>query len=231
MRLRTAPTTAALPLDTRAAWRGALLIVLLTLCLVAVARSDTAHALLGSVIESFRTSIVDHPVAGPLLFVALSALSAMLAFASVALLIPLAIAVWGEQPTMLLLWSGWLLGGLCSYWAGRRLGRGLVRWLAADAMLERLETYLGPSTPFAVVLLLQLALPSEIPGYVLGLVRYSMPRYIVALGLAELMYTLAAVQLGTSFVERRTAMMLATGIAVSALSLTAFYVWRRITRY
>ena len=216
----------AFPMHSRKAWQGAAVVVLLTIVLAALARSDALHVILNDALAASQVVIARHQVIGPLLFVALAALSAMLAFASVAMFLPLAVFTWGEPATILLLWTGWLLGGACTYAAGRFFGRAVTRWLNADSLLHRLEHFVGPATPFGVVLLLQLALPSEIPGYMLGLVRYSAPRYLLALGLVELLYTVAAVHLGASFVERRAGMVLATGMAVALCSVTAFYLLR-----
>lgn len=194
---------------------------------MALALSDAVHAILAEVLTASQAIIAEHPILGPLLFVVLAALTAMLAFASVAVLLPMAVFAWGEPLCMLLLWLGWLLGGACTYAAGRFLGRPMIRWLAAEPLLQRLEPHLGPRTPFRVVLLFQLALPSEIPGYVLGLVRYSVLRYLLALGLVELLYAVAAVHLGAGLVERRVGTLLGTGIAVALLSVGAFYLLRR----
>jgi uncharacterized membrane protein YdjX (TVP38/TMEM64 family) len=220
----------AFPVHPRAVWRSASVIALLTIGLVLLGRSDTVHAALTDLFKASQGIIAGHPIAGPLLFVALAALTAMLAFASVAVILPLAVFTWGEPLSILLLWAGWLLGGVITYVAGRYFGRAVVRWLAADSVLKKLETRLGPSTPFGVVFLFQLALPSEIPGYVLGLVRYSFPRYLLALGLVELLYTVAAVHLGASFVERRAGMVFAIGMTVALFSVAAFYVLRRTIR-
>jgi uncharacterized membrane protein YdjX (TVP38/TMEM64 family) len=217
----------ASPVHARAVWRSAVVIAVLAVGLAAIGQSDTVHAALTDVLERSRLIIAGYPVAGPLLFVALAALSAMLAFASVAVLLPVAIVTWGEPLSILLLWLGWQIGGACTYAAGRFFGRPAFRWLAADSLLQRFERHLGPSTPFGVVLLFQLALPSEIPGYVLGLVRYSLPRYLLALGFVELLYTVAAVHLGAGFVERRAGTVIATGVAVAAFSVVSFYVLRR----
>jgi uncharacterized membrane protein YdjX (TVP38/TMEM64 family) len=78
-----------------------------------------------------------------------------------------------------------------------------------------------------LVLLLQLALPSEIPGYLLGLLRYRFWRYIAALALAELPYALATVYIGASFIERRTYALVAVGIAVAAFAGWALHTLHR----
>jgi len=207
--------------------RRAVILALLTALLASLAMSDALHAALIEVLAAGDAIITRHPVLGPVVFVAFTAVSAMLAFVSAAVLLPVAVFTWGEATSILLLWCGWLLGGACSYLVGRFLGREVVRWLTAEALLRRLERRLGPSTPIGLVLLFQLALPSEIPGYVLGLVRYSFAKYVVVLALVELGYAIAMVELGASFLERRTGTIIVVGIAVSLLSVLAYSRLRR----
>lgn len=202
--------------------RRAVILVLLTALLASLALSDALHAALLDVLAAADAVITRHPMLGAVVFVAFTAISAMLAFVSAAVLLPVAVFTWGESTSIVLLWWGWLLGGACSYLVGRFLGREVVRWLTAEALLRRLERRLGPSTPMGLVLLFQLALPSEIPGYVLGLVRYSFSRYLLVLALVELGYAIAMVELGASFLERRTGMIIVVGAAVSLLSVLAF---------
>jgi uncharacterized membrane protein YdjX (TVP38/TMEM64 family) len=221
---------AAFPVSSRSIWRGAILLALLTIALVMLSRSDAFHAALTQLLASSESIINAYPVLGPLLFIVLAAVSAMLAFASVAVLLPLAVAAWGEPLSILLLWIGWLLGGACTYLLGRCFGRKLAGWFGADSLLQRLEQHLGRDTPFVVVLLFQLALPSEVPGYLLGLVRYSAAKYLLALGLVELLYTIASVQLGASFIERQAGTVMGIGIAVALFSVAAFYLLRRRLR-
>jgi uncharacterized membrane protein YdjX (TVP38/TMEM64 family) len=223
----TGANSNALPSQHQKAWRRAVLLLLLTVGLAALATSDTLHAALIDVLVASDAIIASHPVLGVVLFVVFAAASAMLAFASVAVFVPAAVFTWGEPLSILLLWVGWILGGMCSYTIGRFLGRAVVKWLTAEALLQRLERSLGPSTPFGLVLLFQLALPSEVPGYVLGLVRYSFPRYLLALGLVELVFAVATVHLGVGFVERRAGIVLATGAVLAAFSIVAFYLLRK----
>jgi uncharacterized membrane protein YdjX (TVP38/TMEM64 family) len=217
---------AALP-QRYAVLRRAVILALLTALLASLAMSDALHAALIEVLAVGDAIIARHPVLGPVVFVVFAALSAMLAFVSTAVLLPVAVFTWGEATSILLLWCGWLLGGACSYLVGRFLGREVVRWLTAEALLRRLERRLGPSTPLGLVLLFQLALPSEIPGYVLGLVRYSFVKYLVVLALIELGYAVATVELGASFLERRTGTIIVVGAAATLLSVLAYSRLRR----
>jgi uncharacterized membrane protein YdjX (TVP38/TMEM64 family) len=70
-----------------------------------------------------------------------------------------------------------------------------------------------------MIVLLQLAVPSEIPGYVLGSLRYRFPRYLLALALAELPFAIGAVVLSTGFLERQYWLMALVGaIGLGALA-------------
>lgn len=214
----------------RVVWRRAAILALICVALAVVAASTTFHTALLDVLAASRNVIVGYPVQGALLFVLLAAASAMLAFVSIAIVVPVAVFVWGEPLSMLLLWLGWILGGAIAYGIARFLGRPVVRWLTADITLRRIERRIHPDTPFSVILLFQVGLPSEIPGYVLGLVRYPFGKYLLALALAELPYTIATVHLGAGFVGAQSGVVLAVGLSIAALSVGAFYLLRKRMR-
>ena len=129
---------------------------------------------------------------------------------------------WGEPLSLLLLWTGWALGGICSYGIGRSFGRQVVTALTSGAALAYGDQA-SRNAPFGLVLLFPLGLPSEVPGYVLGLVRYDFAKYVLAAGLAELPYAVATVYLGASVLERRIPVLLGLGAAVTLFSTWAFY--------
>ena len=203
---------------------------MLCLALAAVAASGTLHAALLDVLAASRDVIVEFPVLGALLFVLLAAVSAMFAFVSIAILVPVAVYVWGEPLSMLLLWVGWIMGGGAAYGIARLLGRRVVHWLTAASALNRLEHRLRPDTPFSLILLFQLGLPSEIPGYVLGLVQYPFGRYLLALAIVEVPYTIATIYLGAGVVGAKGGLVLAIGLSAVVLSVGAFYLLRKRMR-
>ncbi len=203
---------------------------MLCLALAAIAASGTLHAALLEVLAASKGVIVRNPVPGALLFLLLAAVSAMLAFVSIAILVPVAVYVWGEPLSMLLLWVGWIMGGAAAYGIARLLGRRFVHWLTADGALDRLEQHLRPDTRFSLILIFQLGLPSEIPGYLLGLVRYPFGRYLLALAIVEVPYTIATIYLGAGLVDARGGLVLAIGLSAAALSVGAFYVLRKRLR-
>lgn len=187
--------------------------------------SDPAQSLLHHVLDRVRDVIAGYPVLGPLAFILLSALSAMLAFFSTAIIVPVAVYAWGRLATLTMLWAAWLLGGMCSYVIGRTIGRRVARWLVNPDKIDFYASKIATTTPFLTILLFQLALPSEIPGYVLGAVRYRFVKYLAVLAIAELPFAIGSVYLGDSFIRRQLWPFLLIGLAGVA---TSAFLFRRL---
>jgi uncharacterized membrane protein YdjX (TVP38/TMEM64 family) len=204
-------------------WRRAAAVALLLAALSAIALSDALHDALLGLFAIVEQAVRARPVAGVILFLIGAALSALLAFFSSAVLVPIAITTWGKPISMLLLWIGWTVGGIVAYNIGRHLGRPMARWLTSEETLDRFTTRISSRAPFGLVLLFQIALPSEVPGYVLGLLRYPMGKYLLALGLTELPISVGTVYLGATFLERNIFMLVGIGIAGALFSGWALY--------
>jgi uncharacterized membrane protein YdjX (TVP38/TMEM64 family) len=173
-----------------------------------------------------KTAVANHPGQGALLFVLYAALAAMFAFVSSSVLIPFAIYAWGQETAFLLLWTGWLVGGMAAYCIGRFLGRPIVIWLTSAEKVAHYEPKINAKAKFTNVLLFQLAVPSEIPGYVLGLLGYSFWRYLLILAFTELPYAVAATFLGDALIQGqmiRFALVSVGGIFVLAYALRSLY--------
>jgi uncharacterized membrane protein YdjX (TVP38/TMEM64 family) len=192
--------------------RLTVLVVALFLAGVAAWSADLHHLIVHAV-EWIQPLITNHSVWGAFLFAGLAALSAVLAFFSSVVLVPIGVYVWGETTCFLLLWTGWLLGGMLTYTIGRRLGWPIVRWLLSARVAAKYESRIPESRRFLPVLLFQLALPSEGAGYLCGLFRVPPLTYLAALAVAELPYALGTVLLGTAFFRREYPMLLAVGLA------------------
>lgn len=187
---------------------------------------DKSH----EIIKLAESAITGYPVLGKLLFVLLAMVSAMLAFFSSAILTPIGVYAWGPVNTFVLLWIGWLLGGMTAFLVGRYLGRSAVSILLGESRLSSWETQMGRHTKFIHILLFQAAVPSEIPGYVLGILRYRFVLYLAALAITELPYALGTVYLGESFLKGESVLLVGIGAGIILLSVIAFQVLRRIAR-
>lgn len=202
--------------------RHALVLLLMIAALALLVSFEQVHTWLLDLLLSVESIIRTRPLLGRILFVLLAAVSAMFAFVSSAIIIPAAVHVWGKFTSMFLLWLGWILGGIIAYSISRYLGRSVVNTLTSGEVLKRYESTISNRATFAHVLLFQVALPSELPGYLLGLVRYPFLKYIAALMLGELPFAIATVYLGSTFLERRLYPLLAIALAVAAGSIWAF---------
>lgn len=214
----TTSPAAETPPEGSSIWRRALILLLVCGALAAVGSSDALHEALVDAVAAAGELMAERPLLGGVVFVLLAAASAMLAFFSSAVVVPVALYTWGKAACLFLLWAGWTLGGAASYGLGRFLGRPVVGWLLPDAMLDRYQEQVSRRPPFHLVLLFQLALPSEVPGYLLGLVRYPFWRYLGALLIAELPYAVGTVYLGASFMDRNLLVLVAVG-AIGAIGM------------
>jgi uncharacterized membrane protein YdjX (TVP38/TMEM64 family) len=208
------------------AWRRALLLASLCAALALVSASSSVHEAVLDVLRACQDVMAEHPVAGPGVFILFAAISAMLAFVSVAVLVPIAVFAWGPLLAILYLWLGWVTGGVMSYVFGRFVGRSLLLWLS-PAATTRLEHLVSANASLGLALLLQLSLPSELLGYALGSARFAARKYVVVLLLGELPYAIGAVVLGASFVERRPVTLIVGGIIIGGLIVLAFTILRR----
>ena len=116
--------------------RRTLVLLVAVLLVAAAAATDRVHAVAYSVIAAARGVIAEHPILGAIVFVALSALSALVVFFSTAVITPIAVDAYGSFVTLLLLWAGWILGGVCAYAIGISFGPPVVRWFINAKQLE-----------------------------------------------------------------------------------------------
>jgi uncharacterized membrane protein YdjX (TVP38/TMEM64 family) len=193
-----------------------------------IAASDTLHDQTEQIIVWIEALISRFPVLGMLVFVLLAMVSAMLAFFSSAVFAPIAIFAWGKTVSLMLLWLGWFLGGIVSYCVGRFLGRSVAAMLIGEEKIANWRYQVQGRTRFVHILLFQAAVPSEIPGYVLGILRYSFPLYLTALAITELPYALAVVYLGESFLRGQSLVFILLGIGTILASAFVFQLYRQL---
>lgn len=192
-----------------------------------IAASDALYEISRSAISLIEGSVDRYPVAGMVLFVCLATASAMLAFFSSAILVPVGITTWGAATCFALLWFGWLLGGALSFAIGRYFGRSVVPKLLGELRLAGYRALFSRHTTYLHIVLFQAAVPSEIPGYVLGVLRYPFHRYLSALALTELPYALVTVYMGETFLARRSVLLLALGVGAMLLSVGVYQCYHR----
>ena len=198
------------------------LLLLLVVVVTAVAATGPLHRAILSIIAAAEPVVEQHAIAGAAVFVLLSALSAVVFFFSTAVITPVAVDAFGPITALVLLWLGWILGGITAYAIGRVFGHRVVSWFVDPARLRGYERRAERLVSFRHVLLFQLAVPSEIPGYVLGLAGCRFRTFVVAMALGELPFAIGAVYLGESFLERNYLLLLVIGVTGVAFSWMMF---------
>ena len=202
--------------------RAIVLGILLTTAMLLML-AEPVHEWLLLLFDSAGAVISQRSTQGMVVFVLLAALSAMVAFVSSAVLVPVAIHVWGPAVCFVLLWLGWFAGGLAGYAVGRFLGRPAVERLVRPETLRRYEGWTHSGKTLVPMLMIQLAIPSDLASYLFGLVRCRFIIFAAALALAEIPYALGAVFLGESFLERRLLPLVALGLAGVLVSAWALH--------
>lgn len=189
--------------------------------------SERLHGALVGLLAAAQDLAAAYPLLAAAMVVVFSALAAMIAFVSSWAVLPFAVFNWGATGALLLLWMGWILGGVGTYAIGRFIGRPAVRRLASPAVVARYERRISQRSSFGLIFLLQLGLPSEIPGYLLGVVRYPFFWFIAALSITTLIHGITSVLLGAGLVERRASLVIGVAAIMIALTLSAAYAVRR----
>jgi len=200
--------------------------LLLALLMVAGAGVLWGSALLQAyVIEALEFSkafVEQHPAASRAAFITLAAFSAVMVMFSSVALVPVAVYAWGAGETLFLLTAGWLIGGGVAYSIGRLYGRRVSEYFVEAATLERYGHLFSVRMSVAEVTLIKLSLPSEVPSFALGILRYPVPKLIPVLFASQLPFAFWAVYLSTAFIEdHRVAFVLALVIGIVLVAVIA----------
>ncbi len=141
----------------------------------------------------FESQITAKPVLSIFIFLLLTVFSMMFLFFTSVLLVPVAVSVWGSLTTTVLLLAGWLLGAIFSYVIGRYAGYPILKYFISSRKLDYYRNLFSENSSFLLVFLLRFVLPSEIPGYALGLLRFNFQKYLLITMLAEIPYAFVTV--------------------------------------
>lgn len=187
--------------------------------------SDTFKNLVGEITHWAKSVMQTHPIAGAVVFFLFAGLSAMLAFTSSVVLVPAANLVWGKLITFLLLWGGWIAGAVAAYGIGK-VARPLLRRLGLQEKLEKYEQYVSGRMKFWAALVFCIAVPSEIPGYLFGSLRYPFTKFLGAIAIAEAIYALGIVIAGESLIAAEPLPLIAAVAILIIILVTARFLLR-----
>ncbi len=207
-------------------WVGLAVVVLL---LILFFYSATFQSFIVSVTEWAKEIMTAYPMLGAVVFFIFAALSAMLAFTSSAVLVPPANLVWGRLITFLLLWGGWIAGAITAFGIGT-VARPLLMRLGYQKTLEHYQQFVSKRMNFWAAVLFCIAVPSEIPGYVFGGLRYPFLKFLGAVAIAEAIYAVGIVFAGQSLVTAKPLHLALIAASMIIVALTARFLLRRFRK-
>ncbi len=182
-------------------------------------------------LDFFKDYTEGNKILGMTVFFSLAAISAMLSPFSSVPLVPIAIISWGASFSLFLLLGGWLFGETITYFIGQYSGRPLLKFFIAQERIEYYKKIIPEKSQFLLVLLFRLAVPAEIPGYVLGAIRYDFWKYLFATFLAELPFAIITIYSGKAFIggDKITFIGLITFLIIM-ISYTAYLFRKRVRK-
>ena len=98
------------------------------------------------------------------------------------------------------------------------MARPLLNRLGYEEKLDKYQKWVGKRMPFWGVLLFCIAIPSEVPGYLFGSVRYSFVKFFAAMGIAEAVYAVGVIVVGENLLTDKPLPLL---LAIAAIVLVA----------
>lgn len=165
-----------------------------------------------SSLESGSALASRNRLAGACVFVIFSAVSVLLSPFSSAPLVPLANITFGNFTTIILLLAGWILGDTAAYLIGSSAGYPILSRFASAQKIEQYKRQIPEKSQFWLVFLFRLAIPAEITGYTLGVIRYPFVKYLLASSLSEMPFAFLLVYSSQALVKKE---------ALSFISLVA----------
>lgn len=179
-------------------------------------------------ISRIKNYIIFYPFTGIVIFICLAVFSAMFSPFSSAPLVPIAITIWGDIFTIVLLLIGWLIGGSFTYLIGYYLNHPFVsRFYSLNKKVNYYRRRLSQQTEFLIVLLFRFSMPAEIPGYVLGIIRYDFLKYFLATFISEAFFAIITVYASEIFLEQKPFLFILVISIVFLIISMMFYFLRR----
>jgi uncharacterized membrane protein YdjX (TVP38/TMEM64 family) len=170
----------------------ALVIFAVIISAVIYVASMAQSVALGS-IDTIGAYLEAHRILGIFIFFGISVLAVLVSPLSSVPIVPSATLAWGGLITLGLLVPAWMVGAVFAYYIGAYSREKIIRRFVSFEKVEYYKKRISPRTQFWLVLLFRIAVPSELAGYTLGIVRYDFKKYLLATFLVELPVALVVI--------------------------------------
>jgi uncharacterized membrane protein YdjX (TVP38/TMEM64 family) len=160
-------------------------------------------------------------------FISLGALSTMISSFSSVPLVPIAVIVWGILPTALFLFIGWIIGDVLSYFIGYWAGNPILKRFISLENIEYYRRKIPPNAEFKLIFFFIMSMPSEVPNYTLGTLRYNFLRYFLIIGLGELIFAYFTAYAGQALLEKNLLLFAGTIALLISFFSYSFYLFNK----
>lgn len=143
------------------------------------------------IVEFFKELVARDERTAMMVFVLLSALTALISPLTNIPLVPFAVALWGSELTVVLILLGWLLGDIVAYIIGRYLGYATISYIFSREHIDGWSGVVKKHTNFTRALFARFVFPAEL-GYAFGIIKYNFSHYLAITFLAELPFALVS---------------------------------------
>jgi uncharacterized membrane protein YdjX (TVP38/TMEM64 family) len=109
-----------------------------------------------------------------------------------------------------------------------KLAAPMLFRLGYKEKLEKYQHFVSKRMKFWAVLVFCLAVPSEVPGYLFGGMKYPFWKFIAAIAIAESIYGLGIIVAGESLLEAEPGVVLITIGMMVVIAVAAGFVLRRV---
>lgn len=192
--------------------------------------SVTFQGALSHYLPFFENLARSNKVLSIAVFIALGALSTMFSSFSSVPLVPIAVIVWGNWLAALFLVVGWVTGDVLSYWVGYFAGNPILKRLVPFEKIEYYRKKIPPNAEFRLVFFFIMSMPSEIPGYSLGTLRYNFKKYFLITTLGEMIFAPVTAFAGRALVEKNPVVFLGAVLFMVLFFAYSFSVFSRYVR-
>lgn len=189
--------------------------------------SATLHNTLIDAASALKGYSENNPAAAIIIFIILAISSAMFSLFSSVPLIPIAVTIWGNTATFIILFWGWLIGGIAAYAIGRYAGYPLVKKILPEDKISYYRNRISPQSELAIIFLFRFVTPAEITGYLLGLMRYNLGKYALITFFSELPVAALATYLGEAFLLGRAMIFWGLGVFIIILLFFLSYLFHK----
>ena len=162
-----------------------------------------------------------------IIFIILAALSAMLSPFSSIPFVSAGIIIWGNFMTISFLLIGWMIGAIVAYSIGYFSGYPLVNQFYFPEKIKYYKERISDKTGFLMVLFFRFAIPAEITGYALGIIRYHFGKYFLATFIAELPFAIIAGYASDALVAKKPVIFISLVTLAFLFIGLIFYLFNR----